>query len=175
MVLFALACAELSVLISQISLALACVHGNADCISATYHNLPIVWVSLIRIQLKCFSLSRCLPVVSVVSASAGCWFRRSLAYRISLNFCYLLSLRVAHGPSFLFLFSCNHIHCIACIVAHRVAHGPSFLFLCLHIFSFMFLRFALFFLLFLSLSLLLCFCRFSAFSLPQGALGPGVR
>jgi len=109
-------------------LDLACVHGNADCISATYHNLPIVWVSLIRIQLKCFSLSRCLPVVSVVSASAGCWFRRSLAYRISLNFCYLLSRRVAHGPSFLFLFSRNHIHCIACIVAHRVAHGPSFLF-----------------------------------------------
>jgi len=29
---------------------------------------------------------------------------------------------------FIFLFSRNHLRCIACIVAHRVTHGPSFLF-----------------------------------------------
>ena len=85
-------------------------------------------------------------MVSVVSASAGCWFRRSLAYRISLNFCYLLSLRVAHGPSFLFLFfSRNHIHFAACIVADRVAHGPSFLVVLSHfLFHVSPLRFVLF-------------------------------
>ena len=110
---------------------LACVHGNADCISATYHNLPIVWVSLIRIQLKCFTLS--LSACGVCGVYVG-WLLVSpwscLSYLA--EFMLFAALRVPHGPSFFILLSRNHIHCIACIFADRVAHGPSFLFVSSH-------------------------------------------
>jgi len=118
--MFALACAELALNVRStlgFSLDRSCVHGNADCISATYHNLPIVWVSLIRIQLKCFtlSLSVCLSVCLSV------WLSVCLAVCLCVSGVWLAA-RVSCSRSCRWWFLVRAVRLLGCILFGLTYH-----------------------------------------------------